>query len=167
MAAAYELFASWLAAGTANALTSALLHPLDRARVLQLGEEPGRVFNFGAPVLDAINDLQLMSREELEHKFGIRFGAKNILMTFHPAAFDVASAKFMIDELLAAMEAATTADGHVQPRPLRPLRPCAPFFGSAAERRLRRAVCLLCEHALPRRRRRREAQPVAAAPRLT
>jgi UDP-hydrolysing UDP-N-acetyl-D-glucosamine 2-epimerase len=85
-----------------------------RARVLQLGEEPGRVFNFGAPVLDAINDLQLMSREELEHKFGIRFGAKNILMTFHPAAFDVASAKFMIDELLAAMEAATTADGHVQ-----------------------------------------------------
>jgi UDP-N-acetylglucosamine 2-epimerase len=35
-------------------------------------------------------------------------------MTFHPAAFDVASAKFMIDELLAAMEAATTADGHVQ-----------------------------------------------------
>lgn len=85
-----------------------------RARVLQLGEESGRVFNFGAPVLDAINDLQLMSREELEHKFGIRFGAKNILMTFHPAAFDVASAKFMIDELLAAMEAATAADGHVQ-----------------------------------------------------
>jgi UDP-hydrolysing UDP-N-acetyl-D-glucosamine 2-epimerase len=85
-----------------------------RARVLQLGEEPGRVFNFGAPVLDAINDLQLMSREELEHKFGIRFGPKNILMTFHPAAFDVASAKFMIDELLAAMEAATAADGHVQ-----------------------------------------------------
>jgi UDP-hydrolysing UDP-N-acetyl-D-glucosamine 2-epimerase len=86
-----------------------------RARVLQLGEEPERVFNFGAPVLDAIHDLKLMSREELEHKFGIRFGAKNILMTFHPAAFDVAPAKFMIDELLAAMEAATTSDGnHVQ-----------------------------------------------------
>lgn len=90
-----------------------------RARVLQLGEEPGRVFNFGAPALDAINDLKLMSREELEHKFGIRFGAKNILMTFHPAAFDVASAKFMIDELLAAMEAAAgssagAAEGHVQ-----------------------------------------------------
>jgi UDP-hydrolysing UDP-N-acetyl-D-glucosamine 2-epimerase len=86
-----------------------------RARVLQLGEESERIFNFGAPVLDAINDLKLMSREELEHKFGIRFGAKNILMTFHPAAFDVASAKFMIDELLAAMEAATSADGnHIQ-----------------------------------------------------
>ena len=94
-----------------------------RDRVLQLGEEPDRVFNFGAPVLDAINDLKLLSREEIEHKFGIRFGAKNILMTFHPAAFDVASAKFMIDELLAAMEAASvsgagsaaTGDGnHIQ-----------------------------------------------------
>jgi UDP-hydrolysing UDP-N-acetyl-D-glucosamine 2-epimerase len=84
-----------------------------RDRVLQLGEEPARVFNFGAPVLDAIESLQLLGREELEHKFGIRFGTKNILMTFHPAAFDVASAKFMIEELLAAMEA--VAEGtHVQ-----------------------------------------------------
>jgi UDP-hydrolysing UDP-N-acetyl-D-glucosamine 2-epimerase len=84
-----------------------------RDRVLQLGEEPARVFNFGAPVLDAIESLQLLGREELEHKFGIRFGHKNILMTFHPAAFDVASAKFMIEELLAAMEA--VAEGtHVQ-----------------------------------------------------
>jgi UDP-hydrolysing UDP-N-acetyl-D-glucosamine 2-epimerase len=84
-----------------------------RDRVLQLGEEPARVFNFGAPVLDAIDSLQLLGREELEHKFGIRFGAKNILMTFHPAAFDVASAKFMIDELLAAMEAVADSN-HVQ-----------------------------------------------------
>ena len=76
-----------------------------RARVLQLGEEESRVFNFGAPVLDAIAGLKLLSREELEEKFGIRLGIKNILMTFHPAAFDVAPAKFMIDELLAAMEA--------------------------------------------------------------
>jgi UDP-hydrolysing UDP-N-acetyl-D-glucosamine 2-epimerase len=80
-----------------------------RARVLQLGEEPARVFNFGAPVLDAIESLQLLGREELEHKFGIRFGYKNILMTFHPAAFDVASAKFMIEELLAAMEAVSVS----------------------------------------------------------
>jgi UDP-hydrolysing UDP-N-acetyl-D-glucosamine 2-epimerase len=80
-----------------------------RDRVLQLGEEPARVFNFGAPVLDAIESLQLLGREELEHKFGIRFGHKNILMTFHPAAFDVASAKFMIEELLAAMEAVSVS----------------------------------------------------------
>ncbi|MEY2675881.1 MAG: hypothetical protein RL102_1147, partial [Actinomycetota bacterium] len=81
-----------------------------RARVIQLGEEPSRVFNFGAPVLDAIANLELMSREALEDKFGVRFGTKNtVLMTFHPAAFDEASAKSMIGELLAAMEALTSA----------------------------------------------------------
>lgn len=76
-----------------------------RDRVLQLGEEPQRVFNFGAPVLDAIANLQLLSREELEHKFGVRFGEKTVMMTFHPAAFDVAPAQVLIDELLAALEA--------------------------------------------------------------
>ncbi|AOY56529.1 UDP-N-acetylglucosamine 2-epimerase [Candidatus Rhodoluna planktonica] len=80
-----------------------------RDRVLQLGEEPQRVFNFGAPVLDAIANLQLLSREELEHKFGVRFGEKTVMMTFHPAAFDVAPAQVLIDELLAALEAVSAA----------------------------------------------------------
>lgn len=81
-----------------------------RERVIQLGEAPDRVFNFGAPVLDSIATLSFMTREALEDKFGIKFGAHNILMTFHPAAFDVASAQVMIDELLAAMEA---TDAHL------------------------------------------------------
>jgi UDP-hydrolysing UDP-N-acetyl-D-glucosamine 2-epimerase len=81
-----------------------------RARVIQLGEAPDRVFNFGAPVLDSIATLDFLGREALEDKFGIKFGAHNILMTFHPAAFDVASAQVMIDELLAAMEA---TDAHL------------------------------------------------------
>ena len=79
-----------------------------RARVIQLGEEPSRVFNFGAPVLDALERLEFMNRAELVEKFGIRFGTKQtVLMTFHPAAFDEAPAQDMIDELLAAMEALT------------------------------------------------------------
>ena len=81
-----------------------------RARVIQLGEAPDRVFNFGAPVLDSIATLDFLGREALEDKFGIKFGSHNILMTFHPAAFDVASAQVMIDELLAAMEA---TDAHM------------------------------------------------------
>ena len=80
-----------------------------RNRVIQLGEEPSRVFNFGAPVLDAIANLEFLSREALEERFNIRFGTKNtVLMTFHPAAFDEASAQSMIDDLLAAMEALTS-----------------------------------------------------------
>ena len=74
-----------------------------RHRVEQLGESPDRVFNFGAPVLDALEAFDLLSREEVAAKFGIRFGEKNLMMTFHPAAFDEAPAKEMITELLAAM----------------------------------------------------------------
>ena len=85
------------------------------ARVARLGEDPSRIYNFGAPVLDVIAAFQPMTRAELSDRFGVKFGERNLMMTFHPAAFDVAPAKFMIDELLAAMEAATSADGnHIQ-----------------------------------------------------
>jgi len=73
------------------------------ARVQQLGESPERVYNFGAPVLDVISKFEPLSREELSNRFGVRFGERNLMMTFHPAAYDVASAKEMIGELLAAM----------------------------------------------------------------
>ena len=73
------------------------------SRIAQLGEEPHRIYNFGAPVLDVIAAFQPDTRAQLTEKFGVKFGAKNMMMTFHPAAFDVASAKEMIGELLAAM----------------------------------------------------------------
>ena len=72
-------------------------------RIAQLGEEPTRIYNFGAPVLDVLADFKPMTRAELTEKFGVKFGAKNVLMTFHPAAFDVATPKEMIHELLTAM----------------------------------------------------------------
>ena len=76
-----------------------------RLRVVGLGEEPSRVFNFGAPVLDVLSTMQFMSRVELEAKFGVKFGARNALMTFHPAAFDEAPAAEMFAEILAAIDA--------------------------------------------------------------
>ena len=101
---------------TAGAMDDALRHSITklsylhfttteghRHRVEQLGESPDRVFNFGAPVLDALESLELLSREQVAERFGIRFGEKNLMMTFHPAAFDEASAAVMINELLGAM----------------------------------------------------------------
>jgi UDP-hydrolysing UDP-N-acetyl-D-glucosamine 2-epimerase len=85
-----------------------------RHRVEHLGEAPERVFNFGAPVLDALESLTLMSREEVAEKFGVRFGAKNLMMTFHPAAFDEAPAQELIDSLLGALgDFADQDDAHL------------------------------------------------------
>ena len=75
------------------------------ARIVRMGEEPSRVYNFGAPVLDTLSGMHFMQRDELEAKFGIAFGARTALMTFHPAALDEAPAAEMFEELLAAIDA--------------------------------------------------------------
>ncbi|MEX1078665.1 MAG: UDP-N-acetylglucosamine 2-epimerase [Homoserinimonas sp.] len=74
-----------------------------RQRIIQLGEEPERVFNLGAPVVDAIADLKLLSRAELERQFSIRLGNPTALMTFHPAAMDVLPARELVSNLLSAI----------------------------------------------------------------
>lgn len=74
-------------------------------RIVRMGEEPSRVYNFGAPVLDTLAGMHFMTREEIEAKFGVVFGARTALMTFHPAAFDEAPALEVFEELLAAIEA--------------------------------------------------------------
>ncbi len=74
------------------------------ARIVQMGEEPSRVFNFGAPVLDTLSGMHFTTKDELAAKFGVVFGARTALMTFHPAAFDEAPALEMFEELLAAID---------------------------------------------------------------
>jgi len=54
-----------------------------RKRVIQLGEDPKRVFNVGEPGLDNI-DRGLLSRNKLEKLAGIVIKKKNFLITFHP-----------------------------------------------------------------------------------
>lgn len=76
-----------------------------RDRVIGMGEEPARVFNFGAPMLDVLSTMTYMSRVELEAKFGVKFGARTGLMTFHPAALDEAPPAEMFAEILAAIDA--------------------------------------------------------------
>lgn len=45
-----------------------------RQRVIQLGEDPARVFNFGAAAIDGIRNWKLLSRPELEQALGFFFG---------------------------------------------------------------------------------------------
>lgn len=75
-----------------------------RRRVIQLGEDPARVFNFGALGLDAVAELTPIPRDELERQIGFTFGDASLLVTFHPeTAEDLASGEPM-GELLAALD---------------------------------------------------------------
>jgi GDP/UDP-N,N'-diacetylbacillosamine 2-epimerase (hydrolysing) len=76
-----------------------------RQRVIQLGEQPERVFNVGGMGIDAIKRIKLLNREELEKSLDFHLGEKNLLITFHPVTLeDGGSSAAQMAELLAALD---------------------------------------------------------------
>jgi UDP-N-acetylglucosamine 2-epimerase (non-hydrolysing)/GDP/UDP-N,N'-diacetylbacillosamine 2-epimerase (hydrolysing) len=53
-------------------------------RVIQLGEDPERVFCFGSTCIDNIKALSLLATEDLESELGIKFRGTIFVVTFHP-----------------------------------------------------------------------------------
>jgi len=74
-----------------------------RRRVIQLGEQPDRVFQVGGLGVDAIQRTELMDRETLEASLDFKFGHKNLLITFHPVTLESQSSAHQMGELLAAL----------------------------------------------------------------
>lgn len=75
-----------------------------RKRVVQMGEHPDKVFNVGAPGLDNLAKLPLLTREELETDLGISLGSPLLLVTYHPATLGDIRPVEAVDRLLAALE---------------------------------------------------------------
>lgn len=74
-----------------------------RRRVIQLGEQPERVFLVGGLGVDNVRRLKLLGRAELETALGFRLGRKNLLITFHPATLEATTAPDQMAELLEAL----------------------------------------------------------------
>lgn len=74
-----------------------------RRRVIQLGEEPNRVFLVGGLGVDNIKQVKLLERAVLEAQLGLTLGPKNLLITFHPVTLDHATASAQMAELLSAL----------------------------------------------------------------
>lgn len=74
-----------------------------RKRVIQLGEQPDRVFNVGSLGVENIKIVPLMSKEELEKSIVFNFGKKNLLVTFHPITLEGNSSE-QFKELLSALD---------------------------------------------------------------
>lgn len=73
-------------------------------RIIQMGENPKRVFVVGAIGLDNIKTIPLMTRKELSEYAGIDFEKKIALMTYHPVTLDsYDSAEKQIQEVLNAL----------------------------------------------------------------
>lgn len=75
-----------------------------RQRVIQLGEQPERVFLVGGLGVDAIQQLQLLDRPALEASLDFSLGARNLLITFHPITLEAHGSEPQMAELLAALD---------------------------------------------------------------
>lgn len=75
-----------------------------RDRVIQLGEDPERIFVVGGPGSDALAKTVLLSREELEHSLDFRLRRRNLLVTFHPPTLDPDAAGDQMKAMLDALD---------------------------------------------------------------
>jgi GDP/UDP-N,N'-diacetylbacillosamine 2-epimerase (hydrolysing) len=75
-----------------------------KSRVIQLGEQPNKVFNVGGLGIDNINKLKLLSKSEFESVINFSLDEKNILVTFHPVTLEKSTAKTQFKELLNAVK---------------------------------------------------------------
>ena len=78
-----------------------------RRRVVQLGEDPGRVFCVGALGAAGLRELTLLTRDELSRELSLDLSGPFALVTFHPATLDtdVDADAVQCRNLLAALDA--------------------------------------------------------------
>ena len=75
-----------------------------RRRVIQLGERAERVLLVGGLGVDSIKRAKLLDKEALEEAIGLRFGPRNLLVTYHPETLAEANSTEQMTALLAALE---------------------------------------------------------------
>src|SRR3984957_6307496 len=76
-----------------------------RRRIIQMGESPRSVHNFGAPGLDQLHTSRSLTRRELEQELGFPLHDPFALVTYHPVTRDANSAAAQVRCLLAAVNA--------------------------------------------------------------
>ena len=75
-----------------------------RKRVIQLGENPERVFLVGGLGIDNIKKLDLLDRSALETALDFELGSRNLLITFHPVTLENDTSAQQLTELISALK---------------------------------------------------------------
>lgn len=77
---------------------------LYKKRIIQLGENPARVYNVGGLGIENIKRLELLGKKDFENSLGFKLGKKNILVTFHPQTIEKKSASKEFSQILNALD---------------------------------------------------------------
>jgi UDP-hydrolysing UDP-N-acetyl-D-glucosamine 2-epimerase len=75
-----------------------------RKRIIQMGENPANVFNYGAPGLDHLYREKLLSKPQLEKRLQVELTGSVAIMTYHPVTLESTGALSRIGKLLQAIE---------------------------------------------------------------
>ncbi|MBF0442020.1 MAG: UDP-N-acetylglucosamine 2-epimerase (hydrolyzing) [Oligoflexales bacterium] len=81
-----------------------------RRRIIQMGENPKSVFNFGTPGLECINTLKLLEKSELERELGISNLERLALVAIHPETLLKDSQSRIMKELFGALDELSDMD---------------------------------------------------------
>ncbi len=76
-----------------------------RKRIIQMGEQPERVFNVGALGVERIKKTKLLSKKELEKTLEISIKAPCFLFTYHPETIALETIDRDIQNILSALDA--------------------------------------------------------------
>lgn len=75
-----------------------------RKRVIQLGEDPERVFNVGSLGVENIKNIKLLTKEELEKSIHFSLDKRTALMTFHPVTLEKDTCEAQFKNILDAID---------------------------------------------------------------
>lgn len=75
-----------------------------RRRVIQLGEQPDRVFNVGSTGIENIKMLPLLVKDEIDKFIGMTLDRNTILVTYHPVTLGKSSTETDIKNFIEALE---------------------------------------------------------------
>jgi len=77
---------------------------LYKKRVIQLGEDPSRVFNVGALGIENVLSEPLLERDELEKSLHFELGEHYVVVTYHPVTLESDSSDIGFQALLDALD---------------------------------------------------------------
>ena len=75
-----------------------------RQRVIQMGEDPARVFYSGAPGIDNIKNLKLLTKNKLEKELNWKLTSKSALFTYHPVTLEESDVEIDLEVILSILE---------------------------------------------------------------
>ena len=76
---------------------------LSKRRIVQMGENPEYVFDFGAPSLDNLNDVKIINDKDLRSQFKIPQDKNFALVTYHPVTKELSKTEEQIENLLQSL----------------------------------------------------------------